>query len=329
MKTLILAILSKFCLFSFWFCLGIYSLYIIPENSYILMKINKLKNFELFLLLSLIFIFFFLIEILIKESVVISQIFNIDYQILDGSSPQPGQESVGSSTAAAPAAPAAPEISTQNINPGTAAESVNPSRALSTCYLLTKGGDALLMSTAVSAAMKIYQKNPSLARKICTAVGGIGLLANSIIKKYIDGDIDLSTGEQKSFPALPSTQNELIERLKQDMFHLSGKDGLDLLYMIQYLQVLNIVIILIISYNLFLLYIDEDKLEILLLKRFPSYTHKIVKLYINSLKIFKKYGIVIIFCLFILLFVSNLYSYQYLNLFISNLYKIIEFYLKK
>lgn len=75
-----------------------------------------------------------------------------------------------------------------------------------------------------------------------------------------------------------------------------------------------------------MLIIHENKLENLLLQIFPKI---IVTFYIKTLKAFKKSGLIIIICLFFLLLISNLYEYHYLNYYISNIDKIIDFYFKK
>ena len=67
-------------------------------------------------------------------------------------------------------------------------------------------------------------------------------------------------------------------------------------------------------------------LESYLNKVFPT---KLVQIYIKSFKILKKSSFVIIICSLILLLISSIYAHYYLQFFIDNLNKIIEFYFKK
>ena len=110
------------------------------------------------------------------------------------------------------------------------------------------------------------------------------------------------------------------------MFTVTGNDALDLLYIIQYFQKIEIYLIILLSYNLFLISINESKLENILLKIFPT---KLVKLYIKFLLILKRSRYIIIPCFLILIIIANIYSYYYLDFFINNLNKIIEVYFKK
>ena len=110
------------------------------------------------------------------------------------------------------------------------------------------------------------------------------------------------------------------------MFNLTGNNGLDLLNIILHFQKLQIFFTMLICYNLLLLLINEERVENFLIKIFPT---KIVKLYIKSLITLQKSGFIIIICLLILLLISNIYSYYYLDFFISNLDSIIKLYFSK
>ena len=111
-----------------------------------------------------------------------------------------------------------------------------------------------------------------------------------------------------------------------ELFTITGNDAIDLLHVIQYFQKLEISLIIIFSYNLFLFSINESKLEYILLKVFPT---KLVKFYIKSLLTLKKTRYIIIPCFLILILAANLYSYYYLDFYITNLDKIIEVYFSK
>jgi hypothetical protein len=99
---------------------------------------------------------------------------------------------------------------------------------------------------------------------------------------------------------------------------------LDLLYLIQVFQKLQLLFIFFICYNSILLLINETKLEELLLKLFPINIVNYVK---KIFKFLKKSAIITRFLLFILLIVSTVYSYYYLDFFISNFDGIVDLYI--
>ena len=111
-----------------------------------------------------------------------------------------------------------------------------------------------------------------------------------------------------------------------DMFHLTGNHGLDLLNITHFFQKLQLITIFFICYNLLLANINESKLECFLVKFLPS---TIVKWYIKSIILFKKTSYIIVICLLVLLLIFNYYSYYCLDFFLSNLDKIMEVYFKK
>ena len=145
-----------------------------------------------------------------------------------------------------------------------------------------------------------------------------------IIVKLISTTTSTELGTINKF--LPG-ERELIEVLEQ-IFKLTGNNGLDLLNMIQYFQKLQFFIIILISYNLIFLYLNVNKVEQILLK-FKFIPKKIVYFYIKSLKLLQKSGILIVVCLFILLIISNYYSYYYLSFFIDNIDRFVELYFTK
>lgn len=102
-------------------------------------------------------------------------------------------------------------------------------------------------------------------------------------------------------------------------------NALNMLNLIQFFLNLQLFLIVLIIYNLLLLSISEFKLEEYSLKILPL---KIVNWFLKYLKFSKKTIKFLIICLLILLLISNIYSFHYLNNFILNLDKIIDLYLK-
>ena len=108
-------------------------------------------------------------------------------------------------------------------------------------------------------------------------------------------------------------------------FNLTDDYATDLLKLIQVVQHLQIILLFLICYNILLYYVNETKLENILLKFLPI---KWVSFYIKSLKLFKKTGLVIIIWLVLVLFFSTYISSHYLDFFIENFDPLCEFYLK-
>jgi hypothetical protein len=84
-------------------------------------------------------------------------------------------------------------------------------------------------------------------------------------------------------------------------------------------------LLILIIYYIFLYNIKESIIENKLIKILPF---KIVSVFMKSLNLFKKSGLIIIICLFILLLVSTYLSIHYLDFFVNNFDKICELYLK-
>ena len=302
-------VLSKIILFCFWFGVGIY-LYNKLTNSNYKIQINNFSFFELFLIFYTIFIFIMFIKTIFVDYILSLYISDIQFNLLfmvDGNN----TESVNT-------------INTEAVNTtSTNTESVNTSNSKSDSGESNSKYDGIIMSTALASGMTIASKVPSIAGKAGLMSGSAILGAGAIGLKNIFGNITADIGKKSNNIIQNITDlNKVIE----EMFNLTGNNGLDLLNMIQLFQKLQLIFIIIIIYNFFLLNINEEKLENFLLNIFPT---KIIKFYIKSLKIFKKSGFIIIICLLILLLISNLYSYSYLNFFIYHLDDIIEIYFKK
>lgn len=185
-----------------------------------------------------------------------------------------------------------------------------------------QGGDGYIMTTALAGGYALAQKMPSTGGKVATVAGsaGIGMLA--IAGKNIAKNISSDIGKQSFInPNLTITNLNM-----SDFFDLTGNNGIDMLIIIHYFQKFSIIFILLLIYQLFLKAIPADilvtKLESLLPYNLLIFIKK------NIIKIQKLSTIfVIIFTL--LLLISNILAYYYLDFYIENFDKIIEFYFKK
>ena len=182
--------------------------------------------------------------------------------------------------------------------------------------MLDRAGDAAIMGTALGAGAKIAQQCPNAAAKAAFLAGSAAVSGAAIVVKNIAGKL---TDQFNNFISN-------INQIYDSIYNLTGNDAVDLLNLIQVFQKLEILFLFLIFYNLFVLYINENLLESYLNKVFPT---KLVQIYIKSLKILKKSSFVIIICSLILLLISSIYAHYYLQFFIDNLDKIIEFYFKK
>lgn len=196
----------------------------------------------------------------------------------------------------------------------------------------TKAVDGTIMTAALSGGIKVAQSMPTLAGKAAAVLGGVGLGATAIIAKNIAGNVSEDLGKISN-KLIPSGKE--FSELAEKLFHLTGNNGLDLLNMIQNFQRLQILFIVIIAYNLLLLIINVDKVENYLLKWLSKPTPlrkalaKVIQFYIKTIKIVQKSSVLILIVLFVLLFISNLYAYYYLDFFIIHLDNIIDLYFRK
>lgn len=183
-----------------------------------------------------------------------------------------------------------------------------------------KAGDAGIMAVAIAGAAKIAAQTSTPQGKVAVLAGGLALGASGIIAKNVASNMSSDLGKPKNF--IPADLTNFLN----DMFELTGNNGIDLLNIIYFFQKLQLLFLIIIIYNFFLVNINEVKLEKLLVKILPL---NLVKLYIRSLIYFKKSSFIILLCLLILLAISNYLSYYYLGFYIENLDSIVNFYFKK
>ena len=163
---------------------------------------------------------------------------------------------------------------------------------------------------------------PTVTGKVATVAAGVGLGAAGIVAKNISDNVSSDIGKKSKKLIF---DGDLMDILK-DHLNLTGNHGIDLLSIIQYFQILQLILILLICYNLFFTHINIIKLESLLLRFLPVI---IVRWYIRSLAFYQRSSLIILICLIILLAICNGYSYFYLQFFIDNLYEIVDYYFKK
>nr|YP_009344397.1 hypothetical protein [Pleurotus eryngii]APT42212.1 hypothetical protein [Pleurotus eryngii] len=119
--------------------------------------------------------------------------------------------------------------------------------------------------------------------------------------------------------------NSEIYKYLEEIFHLTGNPGLDILNVILILEKMQIYLIIIIMYNIIILFVNESFLENFLKKIFPL---KLVNYFIKYIILFKKLNKFNILALLILLLISNWYTYYYLNFVVLNIDEIVRLYFK-
>lgn len=180
-----------------------------------------------------------------------------------------------------------------------------------------RGGKSVIVAAGLAGGLKLAQGSPTLAGKagaIATGlvVGGIGVAGVNIIDNLTE-DI----GKKKN---LISEITELSQIL-QDLFNLTGNNGLDLLIIIHHSQRVQIMISSVILYYFILNSIEDKTIENIICKLFPI---KICHYIIKSITIIKKSSRFLIIFLLIILIISNTLSYFYLDFFIDNIKDIVE-----
>lgn len=187
---------------------------------------------------------------------------------------------------------------------------------------IDNASNGAIMTAAFAAGYKMAQNCPSIAGKVGAVAGGVGAGALAIAAKNISDNVSSDIGKKSKKLIF---DGDLMDILK-DHLNLTGNHGIDLLSIIQYFQILQLILILLICYNLFFTHINIIKLESLLLRFLPVI---IVRWYIRSLAFYQRSSLIILICLIILLAICNGYSYFYLQFFIDNLYEIVDYYFKK
>ena len=192
----------------------------------------------------------------------------------------------------------------------------------SNSHFLNRASDGAIMTTI--GGFKLAQKVPSTAGKVAAVAGGIAAGASAIVVKNLANNVSSDLGKPNKF----ISNNDLINVLN-DMFNLTPagrNNGLDLLNMIHFIQGLQLMFVIIITYNFLLSRVNETAVEKWLGKFLPLI---IVRFYVRSINYFKKSSFIILICLLFILLVLSYLSYYYLGFFINNLDGIINLYFKK
>lgn len=286
-------ILSKVVLFCFWFCIG-YFFYsnVLQSSLFINSRLKKvIDNLTLFQLILSLFMGYLIINLILTN---FYGYFFSEY--LEGL--KIFKFYFSESYFAANSA---------NVNS-------NPSSA--STYYLGKVSEMAIMSFSLAGGIAVAKSAPIIGIKIATAAGTITIGGVAILVKNFAGYISEDLGRKSSYTNITDYLSEI--------FQLTGNSILDLLFLIQVFQKLQLLFIFFICYNSILLLINETKLEEVLLKLFPVNNVNYVK---KIFKFLKKSAIITRFLLFILLIVSTLYSYYYLDFFISNFDGIVDLYI--
>lgn len=127
----------------------------------------------------------------------------------------------------------------------------------------SSNGKALVLVSAITAGAKLAQQMPTAAGKIAVLTTTVGLSAIGV------GAINLADKASTSNAIKP---NNFIDNqaILTEMLNLTGNTYTDLLILLQALQSFQWFILLSIFYNLFFYFINESKLESLILKILPS-----------------------------------------------------------
>ena len=242
---------------------------------------------------------------------------NIEHINYFGAETGAGDNTEGTSTPT----PASTPVSTPTPAPTPAPTPVPTPAPTPQFQPYNNAADSAIMATAMGVSGAIAQKVPSIAGKSGVMLGGLILGGAGIASKNIVGNTTKDLGK-KSF--LPSNYIDYLNEL----FHLTGNNSLDLMIMLLTYQKIALFSISLLIYNFFIFLIPDTyilKYEKFLLKIFPL---KIVSLYINSVRLWKKSSLILIICCIILIFISSWETYYYLNYYLENFDGLIDLYLK-
>jgi hypothetical protein len=291
-----LKILKLVCLACFWYSLGVFLYLKLDRNNLgFLKKINlnviqRLNFFELFLILFVVYcLFSFFLQLVLFN--LLGELVNwgLDPNWVYATQPTGTEDSIISN-------------SSSNISG------------------LSKASDGAIMTAALAGGMKMVNKMPNIAGKVAAVTISVATGAGAIVAKNVASNVSENAGKNiiKS-----NLSPELISKLS-DFFNLTGNSVLDLLTLIQFFQSCQMTFIILIIYYLILYFIKESIIENILIKILPF---KIVSIFMKSLSLFKKSGLILITCFFILLIASTYLSIHYLDFFVTNFDKICEMYI--
>jgi hypothetical protein len=293
-----LKFLKLVCLACFWYSLGVF-LYLKLDRGnlgflkkIILNVIQRLNFFELFLILFVVYcLFSFFLQLVLFN--ILGELVNLglDPNWVYATQPTGTEDSI-----------------------------ISKSSSSSNVSGLSKASDGAIMTAALAGGMKMANKMPNIAGKVAAVAGSVAMGAGAIVAKNVAGNVSENTGKNiiKS-----NLSPELISKLSE-FFNLTGNSVLDLLTLIQFFQSCQMTFIILIIYYLILYFIKESIIENILIKILPT---KIVSIFMKSLSLFKKSGLILITCFFILLIASTYLSIHYLDFFVTNFDKICDMYI--
>lgn len=337
-------LLSKIILFCSWFCLSIYIYkYILLENSVIKLHIDRLNFIELFTIVCVAVLFYFCIlenlESLsyytdinhnsIQSNFIGENSNTVATDATNSTSEATSNNHSGSQSNSEKIKPSNSTSSSNTVssNNSTVAISTSEATPLNAVDISDKVGNSAIMTTAIAGGFKLAQKAPTLASKSAILISSVAVAkasTSAILAKDAAANLNRQFTNNKLISwYAPNNQNN--SSILDSLYNLTGNSALDLLNIIQVFQKIQLLLIPLIAYNLVLYFISEEKMESLLLKILPV---KLVNIYMKSFRLFKIQGIFIIFCLIIILYISNYLAFYYLDLYISNIDTVIEIYLK-
>lgn len=337
MNNLILFLLYTMMLISFWYCVGYF---LFSYNIRIKKLVYKYTFMDLFFIFSLLFLLLNLLQLLINSIFVLDNHI-IDYfnTVIDTSSVG-GSESLdsnvsnssSSSNSSNTTSSVKSDVLSNNTSanfPSTSSNNSNNSNSSTTdtnnsslsisSKIVTNAVNAAIIGASISAGMKIAQKSPTVAGKLATVGSTILMGGAAIGLKNTAENVSANLGKPRNFIGSNLDLNSLLKT----MFNLTGNPGLDILNVILILQKMQIYLIIIIMYNLLFFFVTESTIENYLNKIFPI---KLVNYIIKSIILLKNFNKYNIPALFLLLLISNLYTYYYLNFFFINIDEIIRLY---
>lgn len=313
MTNVLLIVLSKIVVFCFWFIIGvsIYSSLLKGDSRFKSTLKSYIDRLSFMELVVIFFTVFYLVNFIITLS--LNYFVNVDLLLLNSEHRfMVMNEEVANQIS-----------SNSNTNP------TNQISSKSNTSPTNSGQGIGLLPAAIAvggvgmvAGMKAAASSPSIGGKLACVAGGILAGGASIVTSSISQKI----GEEIVKPSASKLiDSSLLEPLRESL-HLTGNSGIDLIILIHNFHKFQLLFLFIITYNLILISINEEKVEMILLKILPV---RIVNFISKFIKAAKKYGKTTIICAFIFLVLCNIQSYYYLNFYLENLDGIIETYLKK
>nr|YP_009505008.1 hypothetical protein [Lyophyllum shimeji]AWW14127.1 hypothetical protein [Lyophyllum shimeji] len=314
-------ILSKIMLFCFWFCLGYffyshilqYPLFI---NSRLKKKIDSLTFFQLVLIFFLCYLIFnFIITSLFSYFIMSEYLegLNISHNFLPDPDSSGNSANVSNSNTSTNSSPTSTTSNT-NSSPSNSSSSVGTNRNYQ--GRASDFVDGAIMSIALAGGIAAAKSAPTLASKAAALAGSILSGGAAIIVKNASGNISEGIGKKSSYTNLTDFFSEL--------FQLTGNSVVDLLFLIQVFQKLQLLFLFLFSYYSIIFFINEHKLEELLLKLLPIH---IVNYIMKAFRLTKKGANIFRIFTFIVLIFVTIYPYYYFDFFLSNFDAIVDFYI--